>query len=71
MDKFEQGKRNFLIVRDRLKSKVEFRCACLRCYSHPYKFYREHTPEEAIEILINECDHCKEIFSKTGGSGNE
>ena len=60
MTKFEQGYNNFLLVRDRLKSRAELQCAYRRCYKKPFKFYRKHTPDEAIKILLDECDKCKE-----------
>lgn len=50
MDKAMQ---TFLEVRDRL-NKPETRLEYNRCYKKPWRFYREHTAEEAITILKEE-----------------
>lgn len=50
MDKAMQ---TFLEVMDRL-NKPETRLEYNRCYKKPWRFYRQHTAEEAITILKEE-----------------
>lgn len=50
MAKLEEAQKTFLKVRDYLlKNQEDF--ALAKAYSKPWKWYREHTTDEAIEIL--------------------
>lgn len=50
MNKLEESKKAFLKVRDYLlKNQEDF--ALARAYKKPWKWYREHTTQESIEIL--------------------
>ena len=48
----------FLEVRDKL-NKPETRLEYNRCYKKPWRFYREHTADEAIAILKEEIEEMK------------
>lgn len=50
MSRSEEAKKAFLEVRDILAEKHED-FALARAYKKPWKWYREHTTQEAIEIL--------------------
>ena len=53
MNKLEEAEKAFLKVRDYLlKNQEDF--ALARAYKKPWKWYREHTTKEAIEILRKE-----------------
>lgn len=53
MNKLEEAKKAFLKVKDfLLKNQEDF--ALARAYKKPWKWYREHTTQEAIKILIEE-----------------
>lgn len=50
MNKLEEAEKAFLKVRDYfLETQEDF--ALAKAYSKPWKWYREHTTDEAIEIL--------------------
>ena len=50
MNKLEEAEKAFLKVRDYfLETQEDF--ALTKAYSKPWKWYREHTTDEAIEIL--------------------
>ena len=50
MNKLEEAQKAFLKVRDYfLETQEDF--ALAKAYSKPWKWYREHTTDEAIEIL--------------------
>lgn len=53
MNKLEEAKKAFLEVRRILTEKRED-FALAKAYKKPWKWYREHTTQEAIEILIAE-----------------
>ena len=55
-DHMDKAMQTFLEVRDRL-NKPETRLEYIRCYKKPWRFYREHTAEEAVDILIKERSH--------------
>lgn len=44
----------FVKVRDKI-DRVKHPEAYNRAFKKPYRFYREHTTDEAIKILISEC----------------
>lgn len=50
MNRLEEAKKAFLEVRDILVEKHED-FALARAYKKPWKWYREHTTQEAIKIL--------------------
>lgn len=52
-ERFNICKHNFLEVRKKLYEMGE-EFAAARAYKKPWKWYREHTSEEAIKILIQE-----------------
>jgi hypothetical protein len=53
MTKLEEAQKAFLKVRDYLlKNQEDF--ALARAYKKPWKWYREHTTKEVIEILRKE-----------------
>ena len=52
---FKELTEKFVKVRDGL-NQGETREAYRRCWKKPWKFYREHTPEEAMEILKRESE---------------
>lgn len=55
MNKLEESQKAFLKVRDYLlKNQENF--ALARAYKKPWKWYREHTTDEAIEILRAEAN---------------
>lgn len=53
MNRLEEAKKAFLEVRSILAEKHDD-FALSRAYKKPWKWYREHTTQEAIEILIAE-----------------
>ena len=53
MDKLKEAEKAFLKVKDYLlKNQEDF--ALAKAYKKPWKWYREHTMQEAIEILRKE-----------------
>ena len=50
---WDKMKRTFIEVRDTLNT-TETQHAFRLCWKKPWRFYREHTAEEAIEILKRE-----------------
>lgn len=50
MNRLKEAKKAFLEVRDILTEKHED-FALAKAYKKPWKWYREHTTQEAIEIL--------------------
>lgn len=50
MNRLEEAKKEFLEVRDILAEK-HWDFALARAYKKPWKWYREHTTQEAIKIL--------------------
>jgi hypothetical protein len=55
MNKLEEAQKAFLKVRDYfLETQEDF--ALAKAYSKPWKWYREHTTDEAIEILRKEAN---------------
>lgn len=50
MNRLEEAKKAFLEVRDILAEKHED-FALARAYKKPWKWYRQHTAQEAIKIL--------------------
>lgn len=53
MDKLKKAEKAFLKVKDYLlKNQEDF--ALAKAYKKPWKWYREHTMQEAIEILRKE-----------------
>ena len=55
MNKLEEAQKAFFKVRDHLlKNQEDF--ALARAYKKPWKWYREHTAQEAIEILRKEAN---------------
>jgi len=52
-DMMDKAMHTFLEVRDRL-NRPETRLEYNRCYKKPWRFYRQHTAEEAITILKEE-----------------
>ena len=56
MTKLEQHTKAFLEVRDALESIGEM-FALARAYKKPYKWYGEHTTQEAVDILIEEANN--------------
>ena len=55
MFNLEQHKKAFLEVRDILQIKGEM-FALARAYKKPYKWFGEHTTQEAVDILIDEAN---------------
>lgn len=55
MNKLEEAKNAFLKVRCILTKKHED-FALAKAYKKPWKWYREHTTQEAIKILIAEAE---------------
>lgn len=55
MNRLEEAKKAFLEVRDILAEKHED-FALARAYKKPWKWYREHTTQEAIETLRAEAE---------------
>lgn len=53
MNRLEEAKKAFLEVRSILIEKHED-FALAKAYKKPWKWYREHTTQEAIEILRSE-----------------
>ena len=53
VNRHERNVKAFLTVRDKL-NKPETRAAFRLCWKKPYRFYGEHTMEEAIKILMME-----------------
>lgn len=53
MSRYEQSVKNFIKVRDLLDNS-ENMAAFRLCWKKPYKFYGEHSVNEAIEILREE-----------------
>lgn len=53
MNRHERNIKAFLEVRDKL-NKPETTAAFRLCWKKPYRFYGEHTTDEAIKILILE-----------------
>lgn len=49
--------KRFCRVRDKLNTQ-ETRNAYRLCYKKPWRFYKEHTPSEAIKILKEEAERC-------------
>ena len=56
MTKLDQHTKAFLEVRDELESMGEM-FALARAYKKPYKWYGEHTTQEAVNILIEEANN--------------
>lgn len=56
MTKLEQHTKAFLEVRDILENMGEM-FALARAYKKPYKWYGEHTTQEAVNILIAEANN--------------
>lgn len=55
MNRIEQSKKHFLKIRYiLLKNNENF--ALAKMYKKPWKWYREHTTQEAIEILRKEAN---------------
>ena len=55
MNRLEEAKKAFLEVRDILaKEREDF--ALARAYKKPWRWYREHTTQEAIKILRAEAE---------------
>lgn len=52
-DRMKEAEQNFVKVRDKLNT-PETRVAFNLCWKKPWKFYREHSINEAIEILKTE-----------------
>jgi hypothetical protein len=52
-EQFDICKKNFLEIRKKLYEMGE-EFAVVKAYKKPWKWYREHTIEEAIKILIQE-----------------
>lgn len=52
-DRMKEAEQNFIKVRDKLNA-PETRVAFNLCWKKPWKFYREHNVNEAIEILKTE-----------------
>lgn len=50
MNKLEEATKSFLKVKDFLLKNQEY-FALARAYKKPWKWYREHTTQEAIKIL--------------------
>nr|DAL48152.1 MAG TPA_asm: hypothetical protein [Caudoviricetes sp.] len=50
MDRLEEARREFLKVRGFLLENSEF-FALAKAYKKPWKWYREHTTQEAVSIL--------------------
>lgn len=55
MNRLEKSKNNFLKIRDILLVNHE-NFALAKMYKKPWKWYREHTTQEAIEILRKEAN---------------
>lgn len=53
MSRLEEAKKAFLEVRDILAERHE-NFTLARAYKKPWKWYREHTTQEAIKILRTE-----------------
>ena len=53
MDRIDQAVKAFIVVRDELYRMKQIQ-AYNFSYKKPLKFYREHTKEDAIAILLNE-----------------
>lgn len=56
MNKLEQHQKAFLQVRDTLQNMGEM-FALARAYKKPFRWYGEHTKEEAVNILIAEANN--------------
>ena len=56
MNKLEQHTKTFLQVRDTLQNMGEM-FALARAYKKPFRWYGEHTTEEAVNILIAEANN--------------
>lgn len=52
-NRIEEATRNFIKVRDKLNA-PETRVAFNLCWKKPYRFYREHSIDEAVQILKRE-----------------
>lgn len=56
-DRLEKATKNFIAVRDYFLNEDRGTSRAYRlAWKKPYKFYREHTPVEAVEILKREAD---------------
>ena len=56
MNRLEEANNAFLEVRDILAEKRED-FALARAYKKPWRWYREHTTQEAVNILIAEANN--------------
>ena len=56
MSKYEAHRKSFLEVRDTLQNMGEM-FALARAYKKPFRWYGEHTTEEAVNILIAEANN--------------
>lgn len=52
-NRMEEATQNFIKVRDKLNT-PETRVAFNLCWKKPWKFYREHSTDEAVQILKQE-----------------
>lgn len=52
-DRMKEAEQNFIKVRDKLNA-PETIVAFNLCWKKPWKFYREHSVDEAMEILKTE-----------------
>ena len=56
MDMSDKAVKMFCMVRDTI-DKVKYPSAFRRAFKKPLSFYLEHSAEEAISILIAECEN--------------
>ena len=53
MDRSDLAVEKFCLVRDKI-NRTKYPCAYRMAFKTPFRFYLEHSTEEAIEILIRE-----------------
>ena len=53
MDRSDLAVEKFCLVRDK-NNRTKYPCAYRMAFKTPFRFYLEHSTEEAIEILIRE-----------------
>ena len=57
MNRIEEATKNFVIVRDHFRKEDNGTSQAYRlAWKKPLKFYREHTPAEAVQILKREAE---------------
>lgn len=67
----EKAVKTFCIVRDALK-KSGNAWACNACFHTPWKFYKTHTTEECVKLLLEKytCPNCGAKMDGKDGESN-